>query len=93
MHKELKWMFGTRLYLFKDLKKRIWKIEYIYPLLPGLGSSESFIKVKADKKWGCENDNIEFAPSNSFSFGQGNVVSQDQSSVFAANSILLCQAL
>ena len=42
---------------------------WIYPLLPGLGSSESFIKVKADKKWGCENDNIEFAPSNSFSFG------------------------
>ena len=61
--------------------------------IPGLGSSESFIKVKADKKWGCENDNIEFAPSNSFSFGQGNVVSQDQSSVFAANSILLCQTL
>ena len=97
-HKEVKWKFGTRLYLFKDLKK-ICKIEDIYPLLyilaniPGLGSFESVIKVKADKKWGCENDNIEFAPSNSFSLGQGNVVSQDQSSVFAANSILLCQAL
>ena len=66
---------------------------WTYPLLAGLGSKKSFIRVKADKKWGCENDNIEFAPSNSFSFGQGSVVTQDQSSVFAANSILLCQAL
>ena len=88
-------MFGTRIYLYlRASRKESEKLNtYILYYVPGLGSSESFIKVKADKKWGCENDNIEFAPSNSFSFGQGNVVSQDQSSVFAANSILLCQAL
>ena len=54
------------------------------------------IKLKAEKNLRWENDNIEFAPSNGFSFcsnGQSNVVSQDQSSVFAANSILLCQTL